>query len=228
VRPEYHPNVQRARRHQRLFSGLAFALLALVAELAGRSLTHRFDVGRHVGAHGYATANYYPFLVGGVKIAIALLLARLAWRFARAHTAARAARRLLAAAGREPARAPGIRVQLSARLWLAAFVATSLFYLVQTDAERLSTGNAELLAPWLHTSALPIFAVLAVLIALVWGVVARWLADYERFAEAAVAFAQRTTAGVLPPPSRRTADARTTPRRLFGLAFESRPPPVPA
>ena len=30
--------VYRARRHQRLFSALAFALLALVAELVGRSL----------------------------------------------------------------------------------------------------------------------------------------------------------------------------------------------
>jgi hypothetical protein len=42
--------VDRARRHQRLFSGLAFGLLALVAELVGRSLTHRLDVGRHVAA----------------------------------------------------------------------------------------------------------------------------------------------------------------------------------
>jgi hypothetical protein len=220
--------MQRARRHQRFLSGLAFALLALVAELVGRSLTHRFDIGRHVDAPSYATADYYPFLLAGVKVAIALLLARLAWRFVRAHTAARAARRLLAAGGRSPGRAPGIRIELSPRLWLASFAVTSLFYLVQTDAERLSSGNSDLLAPWLHTSALPIFAVLAVLVALIWSVVARWLADYERFAEATVAFARHASRRAAAPPRRRRADARGTPRHLFGLAFESRPPPVPA
>ena len=40
--------MQRARRHQRFSAGLAFALLALIAELAGRSLTHRLNVGQHV------------------------------------------------------------------------------------------------------------------------------------------------------------------------------------
>jgi hypothetical protein len=220
--------MQRARRHQRLLSGLAFALLALVAELLGRSLTHRFDIGRHVQAGSYATADYYPFLLAGVKVGIALLLARLAWRFARAHAAARAARRLLAAAGHRPGRAPRIRLELSPRLWLASFVVTSLFYLVQTDAERLSMGNAQLLTPWLHTSALPVFAVLAVLVAVVWGVVAGWLADYERFAEAAVAFARRAAVEPALRTARPGADAQRAPRRLFGLAFEVRPPPVPA
>ena len=38
----------RARRHQRLLPALAFGLLALAAELVGRSLTHRIDFGRHV------------------------------------------------------------------------------------------------------------------------------------------------------------------------------------
>ena len=133
--------MDRARRHQRLLSGLAFGLLALVAELAGRSLTHRLDVGRHVAAPGYASADYYPFLLAGVKVGIALLLARLAWRFARAHAAARAAQRLLAAVGSRPTRVPRVRVVFSPRLWLASFLATSLFYLVQTDAEQLSTGQ---------------------------------------------------------------------------------------
>jgi hypothetical protein len=220
--------MQRARRHQRLLSGLAFALLALVAELLGRSLTHRLDVGRHVDAPSYATAQYYPFLLAGVKVGIALLLARLAWRFARAHTAARAARRLLAAAGRKSGRPPAIKVELSPRLWLASFSATSLFYLVQTDAERLSSGNADLLSPWLHTSALPVFAVLAVLVAVVWSVVAGWLADYERFAEATVAQARRAVVAVRLPALRGRAEVRRPPRRLFGLAFEVRPPPVPA
>lgn len=219
--------MDRARRHQRLFSGLAFALLALVAELAGRSLTYRLDVGRHVAAPGYAGADYYPFLLAGVKVGIALLLARLAWRFARAHAAARAARRLLAAVGSRPRRVPRVRVVLSPRLWLASFLVTALFYLVQTDAEQLSDGHVALFAPWLHTSALPVFAVLAVLVAIVWGVVAGWLADYERFAEESVAHARRAIRSSQPLPVRRTAGAHP-PRRLFGLAFESRPPPAPA
>jgi hypothetical protein len=222
---EYHPAVERARRHQRLLSGLAFALLALVAELVGRSLTHRLDFGRHVAAPGYAGADYYPFLLAGVKVGIALLLARLAWRFARAHSAARAARRLLGAVGTSPARAPRVRVVFSPRLWLASFIVTALFYLVQTDAEEISSGRWPLLGPWLHTSALPVFAVLAVLVAIGWGIVAGWLAAYERFAEAAVAHASRVARVVTPAPARRTTDARA-PRRLFGLAFESRPPPA--
>jgi hypothetical protein len=219
--------MDRARRHQRLLSGLAFGLLALVAELVGRSLTYRLDVGRHVASPGYAGADYYPVLLGAVKIGIALLLARLAWRFARAHAAAQAGRRLLAAVGSNPSRAPRVRVVLSPRLWLASFLVTALFYLVQTDAERLSTGRWPLLSPWLHTSALPVFAVLAVLVAVIWGAVAGWLADYERFAEATVADAYRAVRASQAVPVRRTTDART-PRRLFGLAFESRPPPLPA
>ena len=219
--------MDRARRHQRLLSGLAFGLLALVAELVGRSLTYRLDVGRHVSSPGYASASYYPFLLAAVKVGIALLLARLAWRFVRAHAAARAARRLLAAMGSSPSRVPRVRVVFSPRLWLVSFLVTSLFYLVQTDAERLSSGQWPLLSPWLHTSALPVFAVLAVLVAVVWGAVAGWLAEYERFAEATIAHAHRTIRASQTAPVGRATDARA-PRRLFGLAFESRPPPVPA
>jgi hypothetical protein len=40
--------MERARRHQRLLARFALGLLALVAELAGRSLAHRLDLGRHV------------------------------------------------------------------------------------------------------------------------------------------------------------------------------------
>jgi hypothetical protein len=219
----------RARRHQRLFSWLAFALLALVAELVGRSLTHHLNVGRHVGSPSYAGADYYPFLLAGVKVGVALLLARLAWRFARAHAAARAGRRLLTAVGVRPARPiPRVRFALSPRLWLASFLVTTLIYLVQTDAEGLSAGRWPLLAPWLHTSALPVFAVLSVIVAFLWGAVAHWLAEYERFAEATVAHARRAATASPGLVARRAADARGTPRRLFGLAFESRPPPAPA
>src|SRR6476659_5370898 len=82
-------------RHPRLLSALAFGLLALVAELVGRSLTHRVDHGRHVASPSYSGTDYYPVLLGVVKGAIALLLARLLWRLLKAHAAERAACRLL-------------------------------------------------------------------------------------------------------------------------------------
>ena len=76
-----------------MFGLLSLGLLGLVAELAGRSLTHRIDVGRQVGRVSYAHADYYPFLLAGVKIGVALMLARIAWRFAKARAAGRAAHR---------------------------------------------------------------------------------------------------------------------------------------
>jgi hypothetical protein len=221
--------MERARRHQRLLSLLAFALLALVAELTGRSLTHHLNVGRHVAAPSYAGADYYPILLAAVKGGIALLLARLAWRFARAHASARAGRRVLAAVGATPRRrAPRLRVSLSPRLWLASFTVTTLIYLVQMDAEGLSAGRWPLLSPWLHTSALPVFAVLSVVVAFAWGVVADWLAEYERFAEATVAHARALSSPAAAQPVAHAAEATVAPRRLFGLSFESRPPPLPA
>jgi hypothetical protein len=219
--------MKRARRHQRFSAGLAFALLALIAELAGRSLTHRLDVGRHVGPRSYSGAEYYPFLLAAVKLGVALLLARLAWRFVRAHSAARAGRRVLAAVGKDPAPLPRLRLDLSPRLWMLAFLTTSTFYLLQTDAEQAAAGRWPLFAPWLHSSALPVFAVLAVLVALAWSAVASWLREYERYAEDTYARAQRIGRGGLPPAAHPRATA-SPPRKLFGLAFECRPPPLPA
>jgi len=221
--------MQRARRHQRFSAGLAFGLLALIAELFGRSLTHRLNVGQHVSSSGYSGAEYYPFLLAAVKLLVALLLARLAWRFVRAHTAARAGRRVLAAVGKDAAPLPRLRLDLSPRLWALAFLTTSTFYLVQADAEQAASGRWPLFAPWLHTSALPVFAVLAVLVAVAWGAVASWLREYERYAEDTWARADRIGRGDGELP--RVPHARPTtaaPRELFGLAFESRPPPLPA
>jgi len=221
--------MERARRHQRIFSVLAFALLTLIAELAGRSLTHRLDVGRHVSSRDYSGAEYYPYLLAAVKLGVALLLARLAWRFVRAHASARAARRVLHTVGSRAAPVPRIRLDLSPRLWLAAFLTTSTFYLVQTDAEQAAAGRWPLFAPWLHTSALPVFAVLAVLVALAWGAVAGWLREYERYAADTCILAE-CIGRAAPQPLRiaRTETAASPPRKLFGLAFESRPPPLPA
>ena len=221
--------VQRARRHQRFCSGLAFALLALLAELVGRSLAHRLDVGRHVSSPSYSRADYYPFLLAAVKLLVALLLARLAWRFVRARAAARAGHRVLAALGKRPAPAPRVKLELSPRLWLVSFAVTSVFALVHIDADRAVTGRWPLLWPWLHTSALPVFAVLAVLVALAWSVVSRWLNEYERYARDTCARAERLAGGAAEPPRPQPTDrVSLPPRKLFGLAFESRPPPLPA
>jgi hypothetical protein len=220
--------VERARRHQTLLARLALALLVLVAELVGRSLTHRINIGRHVQTPSYSGAEYYPFLLAVVKVGVALMLARVAWRFAKARSVAAGARQLLDAQGRRPADRPRVRLDLSPRLWLCAFLGTALLYLVQTDAERVSTtGEWPVFSPWLHTSALPVFAVLSVVVAVVYRGVARWLAEYERYAHAAAARAMRLdeyTALAAGPHVRDDVP----PRGLFGLAFEVRPPPAPA
>ena len=218
-------SVSRARRHQRLLSALALGLLALVAELAGRSLAHRLELGSRVGSTGYSRADYYPFLLAGVKVAVALMLARLTWRFARAHAAARAAHRLAEAIGVHTVRrAPRVRIELSRRLWLVSFVVTATLFLVQADAERLLARQGGLLDPWLHSSALPVFAVLAVIVASVFRTVELWLGDYERLAGEVIAYVRRL---VEPSPAPCRLFLRTrTPRSLFGLAFESRPPPL--
>ena len=220
--------VQRARRHQGFCSALAFALLALAAELLGRSLAHRLDVGRHVASPSYAGADYYPFLLAAVKLGVALLLARLVWRFVRARASARAARRVLAAVGKEPTPVPRMRLEVSPRLWLAAFTVTSVFALVHVDADRAASGRWPLLWPWLHTSALPVFAVLAVLVALAWSAVSRWLNEYERYARDTCAQAQRLVVATEPPRPQPSGRVSLPPRKLFGLAFESRPPPITA
>jgi hypothetical protein len=220
--------MDRARRHQALLARLALGLLALVAELAGRSLTHRIDVGRHVAAPSYDHADYYPILMIVVKVGVSLMLARVTWRFVKARSVAAAARKLLAARGQTPSRArPRVRIELSPRLWLGAFLATASIFLLQTNAERISTGRWPLLAPWLHTSALPVFAVLAVVVAFVYGVVARLLADYETYAREAAAAASSACDDAATPQPPDTHE-ETTPRSRFGLAFESRPPPAPA
>jgi hypothetical protein len=206
---------------------LSFAFLALVAELVGRELTDVVDRALHVSPLATPSTPYYPILLVGVKVLAALGLAVLAWRVVRALATAAAGRQLLAALGHRRIRAvPRLRLFLSPRLWLASFAATSLWYLVHSDAGAVSAGRWPLLAPWLHTYALPVFAVLSVLVALGWGAVRDWLAEVDDYAAAALARAFRILrAGRLPVRRTRPEDDRG-PRRLFGLAFESRPPPL--
>ena len=220
--------MRKARAHRRVAGIGAFGLLALVAELVGRDLTVRLDLGRHVRTPSYAGADYYPFLLAAVKVGVALMLAALTWRFIKARASARAARRLLAAVGARPVDAPRIRIALSLQSWALAYATTAGLYLVQTDSERISLGDWPLVSPWLHTSALSVFAVLSVLVSLVYGAVARWLVDYERYAAATAAAARSLVRLLRAAPLWLNRTEPAPPRRLFGLAFECRPPPAAA
>jgi hypothetical protein len=221
--------MDRARAYRRPAGIASFVLLALVAEIVGRSLTVRLDIGRHVPTPSYAAADYYPVLLAAVMVGVALRLAALTWRFVRARAAARAARRLVRALGAPAERTPRVRIEVSLGGWALAYALTAGFYLLQTDSERLSAGRWPLVSPWLHTSALSVFAVLSVLVALVHGAVSRWLADYERYAHETAAVACSLLRRLRARASTtRTRDDTDPPRRLFGLAFESRPPPAAA
>jgi hypothetical protein len=217
----------RAKRLRR--RGLAtFAVLVAVTEVAGRSLTGTVDRALHVAPLARSGASYYPFLLAGVKIVGALTLAGLAARALRAWAAHDAGRRLLAAAGHAPERAPRLRPGLSPRVWLASFLASSCAYLVHADADSLADGRWHLFAPWLHTYALPVYAVLAVAVAIVWRL-ASWLHDFEELAHRTLSRVRSLLRGsrrVRRRHPRPTDDL--APRRRFGLAFESRPPPLPA
>ena len=94
---------------------------------------------------------------------------------------------------------------------------------MQTDGERLSAGQWPLFSPWLHTSALSVFAVLSLFVALLYHAVGRWLSDFEFLAERVTAFAHRLVAAVW-----HDGAELAPPRALFGLVFECRPPPARA
>jgi hypothetical protein len=210
---------------------VTFAILVLVAEVVGRSLITHVDRVFHVAPIAPPDASYYPFLLVAVKIAGALALAGLLARGTRASAAADAGDRLLTTLGRaHERRSPRLRPGFSARIWLASFVATSVAYLVHADADGIAAGRWPLLAPWLHTYALPVFAVLALAIAVVWRF-ASWLYEIEEYAERTIARVRRIIDDVLRASARsvhRRAADDTGPRRRFGLSFECRPPPLPA
>ena len=209
----------------------AFALLVVVAEVAGRSLTAHVDRLFHVAPLAPTGASYYPLVLVVLKIVTALACAALLARSTRAWAAADAGERLLAAIGHgHERRVPRFRPGLSPRIWLAAFAATSVIYLVHADAEEAAAGRWPLLAPWLHTYALPTFAVLAVAVAALWRV-AGWLYEVEDYAASTIDRARRILSaafGALPSPHPHAADTDAAPRRRFGLSFESRPPPLRA
>jgi hypothetical protein len=207
---------------------VTFGVMVAIAEVAGRSLTARIDRALHLDPLAPAGASYYPFLLAGVKIAGALTLAALVARAFRAWATADAGRRLLAAAGHGHAPSPRLRPGLSPRVWAAAFAATSIIYLVHSDAESAAAGRWPLFSPWLHTYALPVFAVLAMVVALAWRL-ASFLHEIEDFAGRTLERVRRILTGSSRTRKRHARPSDdSAPRRRFGLAFESRPPPLPA
>jgi hypothetical protein len=212
------------RQSRRLKAISAFALLALLVELTGRALTTRLDTAFNVDPLATSTTPYYPFMLAGVRVLAAVVVAGVLWRLVRAHVAAAAAERLLGPIGRRPR----LRLGLSPRLWAYSFAATSLWFLAQDDAMRLSSGRWPLLAPWLHTYALPVFAVCSLALAIGWGAVRSWLHDVEQYAASALEQATRFLRPTPPPVWRRLPGDDRAPRRLHGIVFESRPPPLPA
>jgi hypothetical protein len=194
-----------------------------MAEVAGRSLTSRVDARLHVRPLANSGADYYPFLLVGVKIVCALALAALLARATRARAAADACERLLAHVGPgQERRTPRLRPQLSFNVWLAAFLSTAGVYLVQANAE----GGPSLDA-WLHSYSLPVFALLAVGVAFAWRF-ASWLHDVEDYVERTFARVRRILTSAIRVTAHHPAADDTAPRRRFGLAFESRPPPLAA
>jgi hypothetical protein len=123
-------------------------------------------------------------------------------------------------------RTPKLRPQLSPRVWLAAFAATSMAYLSDANFESVTGGGTPSFDPWLHTYALPTFALLAVAVAFAWRF-ASWLHDVEDYAHRMFARVRRilTAAARVTVTSFWAADD-LAPRKRFGLAFESRPPPA--
>jgi hypothetical protein len=210
---------------------VTFCVLVVIAEVVGRSLIGHVDRMLHVQPLARSDASYYPLLLVVVKTGGALVFAGLLARGTRAWAKADAGNRLLNVVchGHEH-RAPRLRPGLSLRVWLAAFVATSLLYLVHADADGIVAGRWPVLAPWLHTYALPMFAGLAVVVALVWQF-ASWLYEVEEYAVRTIARVRRILTAALTPSTRRAhsrAADDVAPRRRFGLSFESRPPPLPA
>jgi len=211
---------------------VTFGVLVVIAEVVGRSLIGHVDRLLHVEPLASPAASYYPFLLVAVKTVGAVVFAGLLARGARAWARADAGHRLLAAIGHgHERRAPRLRAaSLSPRVWLGAFVATSVLYLVHTDADGVAAGRWHIFSPWLHTYSLPIFAGLAFVVAIVWRF-ASWLYEVEDYAVRTIARVRRILTAALAPSMlcvHSHAVDDEAPRRRFGLSFESRPPPLPA
>lgn len=98
---------------------------------------------------------------------------------------------------------------------------------VSTPGHAQADFYPPLLAPLLHTSALPVFAVLAVIVALAWRAVAGWLADYEHHARETLERGRRLVAGLVAAPVQRPMGVAASPvLRLLVSSLHQRPPPL--
>lgn len=211
----------RSRRRQLAAGALLVGVLA--GEVAGRWLTTHLPLVGQAPQRGHGGMDLWPGIVIAAKVGLALVLARLAWRLVKAHRVASAGERLLRVAALGRTR-PAPAIGLSPRVWLVSFGAMSVLYLVPTSTEEVATGWP-LLAPWLHTQALPVFAVLAVVVAVLWRTLSRWLAALESYGERL----RRLFPPLRTPLARRLVSGplSRSPRALYGSSFDSRPPPLP-
>src|SRR5207244_3630585 len=125
---------------------VTFAILVLIAEVAGRSLTAHIDRVFHVDPIARPDASYYPLLLVGVKIVGALALAGLLARGTRARAAAAAGDRLLTALGRGHARrSPRLSPNLPGRDRRPGAPAPlrAVLRVQASSASRLTRGHAE-------------------------------------------------------------------------------------
>ena len=211
------------RRRQLAAGALLVAVLA--GEVAGRWLITQIPFAAHVPQRAHGGVDAWPAIVVATKFGLALVLARLTWRLIRARRVVRAGERLLRIPRRQ-ARRPRPELGLSPRAWLVSFTAMSGLYVLPTSTGEIGIGCWPLVAPWLHTPALPVFAVIAVVVALAWRTVSRWLTALERYGERLEGLARRVRAPLT--LQRFARSTRRSPRALFGVSFESRPPPAVA
>lgn len=209
---------------RRTLAAGAFLVLVLAGEVAGRWTIGQLQFAGHGPDRAHTGLDLWPAAVIGAKVGIALVLARLFWRLVRAHRVARGAEGVLRTLGRRPSR-PRPALRVSWRAWLCSFAAMSFLYVLPTSTGEVTAGCWLLITPWLHTQALPVFAVVAVVVAVLWRTVSHWLADLERYGSRLCELIARS---LRPLGLRwRIRAAVRSPRALFGLAFECRPPPLP-
>ena len=101
----------------------------------------------------------------------------------------------------------------------------SFLYHVPLDVAAPASGGWPLLSPWVHTEALPLFTLIALLLSIAWRTLRSWLDALEQYAAQLLALGHRGIAVIAMP---RAAAPAAPPRSLFGGAFASRPPPATA
>ena len=196
----------------------------LAGEVAGRWLVANLPFFDQVPRRAQGGPDAWPALVVAAEVAVALLLARLGWRAVRALRVAAAGERMVRLRQHAAAR-PTPTIGLSPRAWLASFTAMAVLYVVPTSMAEASAGPWPLVAALWQTQALPVFAVLAAVVAVLWRTVSGWLAALERYGELLGSVIRSARAAVC-AVRRRGRCADGAPRSRFGVAFQCRPPPA--